>query len=58
MIKSCIRKIMGFLCYRGLLGLRKCKLPFREWYANLGELRSLVQEVLTLMKVLDFIVLL
>ena len=35
---------MGFLCYRGLPGVRKCKLPFREWYANLGELRSLVPE--------------
>ena len=35
---------MGFLCYRGLPGVRKCKLLFREWYANLGELRSLVPE--------------
>lgn len=35
---------MGFLCYRGLPGVRKCKPPFREWYANLGELRSLVPE--------------
>ena len=37
-------KLWNFLYYRGLPGARKCKLPFREWYGNLGELRSLVPQ--------------
>ena len=37
-------ELWNFLYYRGLPGARKCKLPFREWYGNLGELRSLVPQ--------------